>query len=107
MSQRTIYPKDLTGLVFGGLVVTGPDGVDKRGNTKWRCLCGCGRTKTTSRPCLVNGLTKSCGCLRKAAAKKVYQSTLHKHFSRKKIPANKLRFHDTLDDALDDLEALL
>lgn len=107
MSQRTIYPKDLTGLVFGGLVVTGPDGVDKRGNTKWRCLCGCGRTKTTNRPNLVRGSTKSCGCLRNASAKKRCQSAPRKRFARTYLRAIKMSFHDTLDDALDDLEALL
>ena len=36
--------------------------------TKWNCLCSCGNSVIVSQDCLVQGHTKSCGCLRKEIA---------------------------------------
>lgn len=33
------------------------------GNSKWECICDCGRKHTVSRTNLISGKTKSCGCL--------------------------------------------
>ena len=56
--------KDLTGLVFGRLIVK--EFVDKtvRGDYRWRCICECGKSVVTTRGHLTGGHTKSCGCLR-------------------------------------------
>lgn len=59
--------KDLTGQRFGKLVVIGrgEDKVRKDGRTrpKWRCKCDCGNEKEVFGDNLVNGNTRSCGCL--------------------------------------------
>lgn len=56
---------DLTGNVYGRLVVVGQAGSDKRGCTQWFCTCMCGNQKVIGRASLVRGRTQSCGCLQK------------------------------------------
>lgn len=58
---------DLTGQRFGKLIAqkiykTGPE--NERGVTEWECLCDCGKTTYVRAGYLLNGHTKSCGCLR-------------------------------------------
>lgn len=56
--------KDMTGQRFGRLVCLYPE--DARGTdngTLWHCRCDCGRECSIPRGQLVNGYTKSCGCL--------------------------------------------
>lgn len=55
---------DLTGMIFGRLIV-----VKRRDNTKddsrrWICLCRCGRKSLVMTSNLKSGHTQSCGCLR-------------------------------------------
>lgn len=38
-------------------------GMKRKGVTQWLCKCDCGNEKIISRECLINGDTKSCGCL--------------------------------------------
>ena len=54
---------DLTGWTFGRLKVV--ELVQKR---KWRCSCACGGEKVVIQTNLVNGNTKSCGCLQSEVA---------------------------------------
>lgn len=49
---------------FGRLLVLERVGSDKHGASLWRCGCDCGNEKIVSRPHLVSGRVKSCGCLR-------------------------------------------
>ena len=59
MSRR---PTDLTGRRFGKLTVTAYEG--KRGKRHyWACICDCGKTVVTSSSTLMQGYTRSCGCL--------------------------------------------
>lgn len=51
--------------MFGRLKVVEYVGKDRRGSSKWQCLCDCGKEKIISGPCLTRGDTKSCGCLNK------------------------------------------
>ena len=55
--------KNITGKRFGKLTATKPVG-SKNGSVLWECLCDCGNTKTARAVCLMQGETKSCGCLR-------------------------------------------
>lgn len=57
--------RDLKGLVFGRLTALTYKGKDIRGCKLWECKCSCGNTITTKETNLINGRTKSCGCLRK------------------------------------------
>lgn len=56
--------KDMTGLRFGRLMVTGPGGM-RRNAAHWVCRCDCGVEKVVSGTHLRTGATKSCGCFRK------------------------------------------
>lgn len=100
------YPSDLTGLDFGGLHVVRRAGKTKQRISTWECLCGCGNTKVVHRPHLINGDTKSCGCLqRKTAAKIAASFNAAKSVRRKPVARVLLRDGD-LEDDLDFLESL-
>lgn len=58
---------DLTGQKFGKLTVL--ERVWRKGATHWRCRCDCGNEAVVVNSHLVNGYTKSCGCLRKEFCK--------------------------------------
>jgi len=57
--------KDLTGLRFGRLVALKPTDEHKQGSVVWKCKCDCGNETLTLGVNLVNGRTRSCGCLQK------------------------------------------
>lgn len=60
--------KDLTSKKFGELTVIRR--VDNKGrHVQWLCKCTCGRTKIISSNHLLDGNTRSCGCLITQAAK--------------------------------------
>lgn len=67
MTKRPHRIHDITGQRFGRLVaieqgdsIVTPCGTVK---TTWVCFCDCGNRITTKRGNLINGYTKSCGCL--------------------------------------------
>lgn len=59
--------KDMTGLRFGRLTVTGYAGPYRTGRSHscalWECRCDCGTMTCVPRTSLIKGNTKSCGCL--------------------------------------------
>ena len=55
--------KDLTGLHFGRLTVL-EYAYSKNGRAYWKCICECGKETVALGKTLLNGGTKSCGCLR-------------------------------------------
>jgi hypothetical protein len=57
---------DLIGKTFGILTVIEKAGKNKWGSNLWKCQCACGNIKVVIRRTLVNGATKSCGCLQKS-----------------------------------------
>ena len=65
---------NLKGRRFGRLLVLkrSTDSVSDSGFTMamWLCLCDCGNEKTVRQQKLLQGTTKSCGCIRKEKAKK-------------------------------------
>lgn len=69
--------EDLSGKRFGKLTVTNEykDVLfpDKRTYRVWKCICDCGEEKNAFHNNLLNGYTRSCGCLRKI---KGYRSPL-------------------------------
>lgn len=56
---------DLTGKRFGRLKVIKDVGKSKDRNIIWECLCDCGKIKNIKGNNLMQGRTKSCGCLNK------------------------------------------
>lgn len=55
--------EDITGLVYGKLSVLEFSHKNMHGRYQWRCLCECGNITVVDKTKLVNGKTKSCGCM--------------------------------------------
>ncbi|MFA6691872.1 MAG: hypothetical protein WCR98_07835 [Saccharofermentanales bacterium] len=55
--------KPLEGKRFGRLIVIERCGRDKHNRALWKCLCDCGNSTVVASVNLINGYTKSCGCL--------------------------------------------
>lgn len=61
------------GMVFGRLKVLARDGVKRYGKipmSMWHCVCECGKFKSVLGMSLMNGDTKSCGCLHSESSSK-------------------------------------
>ena len=57
--------QDLTGLPFGYYTAIRQDGCDSQGVPYWLCRCRCGNEKRVLVYHLLDGSTKSCGCLKR------------------------------------------
>lgn len=68
------HPKDLTGQRFERWTVVGPSPVVRRSRRRL-CKCDCGAEREVVGASLVNGSSRSCGCLQRSVA--AAQSTLH------------------------------
>ena len=55
--------KDLTNMTFGRLTAQAAVGSTKQGATLWCCRCSCGNETVVRGYSLMQGNTKSCGCL--------------------------------------------
>lgn len=55
--------KDLTGQIFGHLLVIQQTESDNKGQSRWLCECKCGELKEFSSRHLLSGASKSCGCI--------------------------------------------
>ena len=65
--------KDLTGQQFGRLTAierVRPYSLQAAHYVWWRCKCECGQVVTIMANSLQNGLTRSCGCLRREMMRK-------------------------------------
>lgn len=60
---------DLTGMIFGNLIVIKRMPNNKRGNAVWKCDCKCGSTVFAATDSLKNGNTQGCGCKSKETAR--------------------------------------
>ena len=54
---------NLKGKQYGQLTVIKKSHVDKNGHSYWKCQCSCGNIKDIAGSNLIQGHTKSCGCL--------------------------------------------
>lgn len=61
--------KDITGQRFGRLLALRDIGPAKNGRTLWLCRCDCGNETEATVSDLLNGHTKSCGCLKREKVK--------------------------------------
>lgn len=78
--------KDITGQRFGRLVAIERTEQKNVHGYKWLCACDCGNIALVVLAYMMNGHTKSCGCLNKENAKKAKWST-HGH-TRNGVRAN-------------------
>lgn len=65
--------RNLTGQIFGKLKVL--NYFHKNGRIYWRCKCDCGNITNVRGDRLLDGNTKSCGCLQKEVVRKL--NTIH------------------------------
>ena len=63
-------PLNLIGQKFGRLLVLSRAPNNKRGHTRWNCVCECGNECVVLGTCLTSGMTQSCGCLWREAIEK-------------------------------------
>lgn len=64
--QFDLKPRELSpGMRFNKLTVVRPAGRDKHFNAMYLCKCSCGNETSVRGFILLNGNTKSCGCLRR------------------------------------------
>ena len=77
--------KDLAGMQFGRLTVLSFHALGENGRgASWLCQCSCGSDpKVIFRVDLINGRTKSCGCLSKEMSAARIKITATKHGRRK------------------------
>ncbi|PLR99599.1 hypothetical protein [Bacillus sp. T33-2] len=64
---------DLTGKKFGKLTTKSRQGSNRGRKVNWLCLCDCGKEILVASDRLLNGITKSCGCLREEKGKAVQE----------------------------------
>ena len=60
--------QDLTGLPFGYYTAIRQDGCNSKGVPYWLCRCRCGNERRVRVYALLDGSTKSCGCLKRERA---------------------------------------
>lgn len=73
---------NLINKTFGQLLVISPDGKSSSGCSLWKCKCDCGNYTAVIHSRLVNGNTKSCGCLQRKTASEI--NTTHGHTKKQK-----------------------
>lgn len=86
MAEKRI-PPNLTGMVFGRWTVIEYAG-SLNGNHRWLCRCVCGKTSTPRDQHLLQGRSKSCGCLRTEELLKrsvTHGATAKRNFTRSYI----------------------
>lgn len=103
---RGLNRLDLTGREFGRLTAIRDSGQRRRDKVLWECQCECGTTVLVSATLLKNGLSRSCGCLKRDVARESH--TTHEmtgtpeyhlfHLARQRARAQGLAFGLTLED---------
>ena len=82
---------DLTGQRFGRLTVIERSGkVTKDRNTRWKCICDCGKETIVARNSLKGRGTKSCGCLKKELFESRRRKMLEKCLNKSEAKKNNL-----------------
>jgi hypothetical protein len=61
-----VKAKDLTGQRFGRLKVVSQLPSGSRGEARWKCDCDCGNETPVRASNLMQGVTRSCGCLKRS-----------------------------------------
>lgn len=86
--DTSLLKLDLIGKRFGKLVVINRDETTEYKDrvSRWNCLCDCGKNKIIRARSLLDGGTKSCGCIWK---KSKYEDISGQYFSHIKIGAKK------------------
>lgn len=82
--------RDLTGQRFGRLVVLDRGPTDGNG-AQWWCRCDCGTTKLAKSKRLIQGNTRSCGCLLREANRHRFEN-----------PATMARLRDAMAQSWED-----
>lgn len=86
--------RDLSGQLFGELIVLAECDARKNGIITWLCLCRCGKQSTVRGTCLTSGHTTSCGHKMPDAFKCEWDgrssNPKHKNYQTRKYQLNKI-----------------
>ena len=83
---QSAYPKNLTGLRFGKLIVQSLKSDTMDWNSLWKVRCDCGEEKFVKRKALIKGKVWSCGCLRlEALSQRANQQMIGRVFGRLRV----------------------
>lgn len=95
--RTKIKKEDMIGKVFTNLTVIEQVRNNKHNTARFKCLCKCGNEKEVDKCHLLNGMTRSCGCL---AAKKRYGDISGAYFNNIRRCANQrdIEFNITIQD---------
>ena len=87
------YPKDLTGMKFGRLLVI-EDSSERTscGGIKYKCLCDCGKYAVVARSELISGKSTSCGCYRTERIRESRKALKGKPCNNRKYNKNEDRY---------------
>ena len=88
---------DLTNRIFGRLTALEPtDTSDSKGSVLWKCRCECGTEINVSADSLVQGLYKSCGCVRQERQENLHETmTFVEHTCLEVLERRKSRADNT------------
>lgn len=67
---------DITNQIFGRLTALRPTAERKSGSVVWECQCECGNIAFVTAKSLKSGNTKSCGCLQRETASKLFSKDI-------------------------------
>ena len=81
--------RDLTNMKFNKLHILERAENDKFNKPQWKCVCECGNEIIVKSQHLINGNTKSCGCLRKINHTKKHNLRNTEHYSEWKGMKNR------------------
>ena len=81
--------KDRTNIKYGKLTA-----IEYLGKSMWRCKCDCGNEKIISKEAVVEGKTKSCGCLKHNHPKN-YKDLTGQRFGRLTV----IKYHHSKSNA--------
>lgn len=98
-SRKRAY--DLCGQKFGKLLVIEKKPSNKRNHSMWLCICDCGKETITMGGSLIQGATKSCGCLVHETLWKGFEEISGSYWGRCERGANNrgLKFNLSIKDA--------
>lgn len=84
--------KDLTGQKYNMLTIIKQSGINKQNRAMWLCRCDCGNEKILAGHDIINGSTKSCGCLAKETRKENFSKRWENKIKKVKKPKRIIKY---------------
>ena len=89
---------DLAGRIFSRLTVIEKDPIRKNHRLVWKCQCKCGNTLSVMGSSLLNGNTRSCGCLKIERVIKMGEAKATHGHTRRRVISSEFRAWNSMKD---------